>query len=142
MTPTHVEQQATDCSAWLSGERTAQNMGPGGLCPEGDPDAVQATTNGLLVVFFVALVLLIGRWLHLRHEFSRAIETRKRNMRLAFFAIAVGLLEDLPQSALSLMLGSECGDLDFTIKLSLAVGFLSVIWKCAAPVLLHYGLLN
>ena len=63
-------------------------------------------------------------------------------MHAALFAIVIGLLEDVPQCTVSLMLSSECdGGLDWSLKLSITIGFLSVAWKLLSPLFLKMGLL-
>ena len=123
----------TDGTAWLSVVALAQRS----ECGE-DLDGLAA---GLLAVFCVAFLLQVGRWLYLRREYSRPQANKARKFRLAVFAVTIGVLEDAPQTALALMVGSRCGGLDWGLQASVAVSFTSVAWKLMTPLLILYDFL-
>ena len=99
--------------------------------------------NAQLAVFVTSTLLQVWRWLFLRREFSRAQDYKSRAMRLAFSAVAVGLIEDIPQAAIAFTVASSCPDgMSWRMTISLAVGFGTTAWKLITPLLLHYDFLE
>ena len=91
----------TDGTAWLS--VLAQYEAK--ACGEGS-EALGVLASVLLVVFMVALMMQAGRWLYLRREFSRPQLKKARNLNLAIFAVIIGVIEDIPQAVVTLMVAS------------------------------------
>ena len=90
----------------------------------------------------VALLLQVLRWLYLRREFSRPQSSKRRNFRLALFAVVIGILEDVPQAAVNFYISSVCdeGAMDWVPKLSIATSLGMCVWKLAAPALVHFDM--
>ena len=104
-------------------------------------DDLNALGMALLAVFAISLLLQAGRWLYLRREYSRPQNHKVRNLRLAVFAVAIGVLEDAPQTVLQLMVASSCGALGWAQLISIVVAITTIVWKLATPLLIKYDLL-
>ena len=92
----------------------------------------------VLIFFSLGLMLQFGKWLLLRRDYFDYVPARRRKRNLSLVGVAIGLLEDLPQLVLTVIIPASW---DMWRELMMAATCVSIVWKFATPLLIKAGLL-